>query len=157
MSPMQQINRVATIAVLIGAACILGALFQLMLWASDRHPPFTMTAYTAPPVKAGQSVIVKAKVIRELDRDCSVTYSRMLFDSSGSRFDITPGAQLMTAEALEDLNRRSPNSLVFSVVIPPQATPGVGALITVMNYVCNPIHKLYPVSVLMTVDVPIVQ
>ena len=91
----------------------------------------------------------------DLDRKCSVTYSRIFYDASGAQFDITPGVQMMTDVALNDLNRRTPDSLILSITVPPKAAPGKGALISVLDYVCNPVQQLYPVSMLVTIDVEV--
>jgi hypothetical protein len=155
MNPTQKINRVATVTILIGIFLIFGALAQVIVWSLDRSPPFVMVSYTSKPTKAGDVVIFRATVKREMHRHCSVTYSRMFYDSSGSRYDITEGAQIMNSIALDDQNRRTPDSLILSVKVPSAATPGVGVLITVLDYECNPVHKLYPIPVLLTMDVEV--
>lgn len=155
MNPIQHLNRAATIAVVIGTVFVLLAIGQIIYWGIDRHIPFRVISYVANPALPGDAVIVRAAVERDLYRRCSVTYSRMFHDAAGSQFDITSGAQMMTADALNDLNRRMPDTLILSVTIPPKAAPGKGALISVLDYVCNPVHQLYPVSMLVTMDVEV--
>ena len=154
-NPLQKLNYLATILVLVGIALMALVVTQLVIWGLDRRVPFAMTGYHANPALPGDVVIVRAVVERDLSRKCSVSYSRMFFDSAGSRYDITSGAQMMNADALDDLNRRNPNALVLSVTLPPQATPGKGALVTVLDYACNPMHQLFPVPVLLTMDVDV--
>ena len=155
MNPMQHLNRAATTAVVVGCIFVLLAIGQIIAWSVDRRIPFRMISYVANPTLPGDTLIVRANVQRDLQRRCSVTYSRMFHDASGARFDITPGVQMMTADALDDLNRRTPDTLILSVTVPPKAAPGKGALISVLDYVCNPTHQLYPVSMLMTIDVEV--
>lgn len=155
MNPLQHLNRATTAALLLGALCLLLAMGQLMAWGLDRRVPFHLVSYAAEPTLPGDTLIVRATVERDLARHCSVIYSRMFHDSSGARFDITAGAQAMNADALDDLNRRTPDALVLSITVPPMASPGIGALVTSLDYVCNPMHQLYPVSVLMMIDVEV--
>lgn len=155
MNPLQKINHAAGVLLVLGALLLFLVIGQLVLWGLDRRAPFEMIGYTANPTLPGDTVIVRAKVGRDLGRRCSVSYSRMFFDSAGSRFDLTTGAQMMNADALDDLNRRTPDALVISVIVPPKAAPGRGAMVTVLDYVCNPVHQLYPVPVLLTMDVEV--
>lgn len=154
-SPLQTVSRIATAVVLAGLLLFAVALGQVLMWGLDRRAPFELDSYTANPARPGDAAIIRASVRRDLSRRCSVTYSRMFFDASGARFDVTMGAQLMNAQALDDLNRRSPDALVLSVTVPPLAAPGMGQLVSVLDYVCNPMHQLYPVAVLMTMDVEV--
>ena len=154
-NPLQKLNHVATILVLAGITLMILVIAQLVVWGLDRRVPFVMTSYSANPTMPGDVVIVRAVVERDLNRRCSVMYSRMFFDSAGSRYDITSGAQMMNADALADLNRRNPNGLVLSVTLPEQATQGKGALVTVLDYACNPVHQLFPVPMLLTMDVDV--
>ena len=155
MNPMQHVNRAATIAVVTGFVCVLLAIGQIIAWGVDRRVPFRVISYVTNPALPGDTLIVRANVERDLHHKCSVTYSRMFHDAAGAQFDITSGAQMMTADALNDLNRRTPDSLILSVTIPPKAAPGKGALISVLDYVCNPTHQLYPVPMLVTMDVEV--
>ena len=133
MNPMQHFNRVATAAVVVGFVCVLLAIGQIIAWGVDRRVPFRVLSYTANPALPGDTVIFRANVERALDRRCSVTYSRMFSDAAGTHFDITPGAQMMSADALNDLNRRTHDTLILSVTVPPRAAPGRGALISVLD------------------------
>jgi len=153
MNPLQSINRVATGFLLFGFLCFLAVLVQLVVWGADRRVPFALVEYAAPATRAGEAVVIHSRVDRALNRSCSVQYSRMFFDSGGARYDLTQGAQIMNAAALSDLNRRTPDTLVISVTIPKYASPGVGSVVTVLNYVCNPVHQIYPVEVLLSMDV----
>lgn len=155
MNPLQKVNHVSGILLTLGALLLFFVGGQVLLWGLDRRVPFEMVGYTVNPALAGDTVIVRAQVRRDLARRCSVTYSRVFFDSAGSRFDLTTGAQMMNADALDDLNRRTPDSLVISVTVPPKAAPGKGALVTALDYVCNPVHQMYPVPMLLTMDVEV--
>ena len=155
MNPIQHLNRAATIAVVIGTIFVLLAIGQIIAWGIDRRVPFRVISYVTNAALPGDTVIVRANVERNLHRKCAVTYSRMFHDAAGAQFDITPGAQMMTADAWNDWNRRTPDTLILSVTIPPKAAPGKGALISVLDYVCNPVHQLYPVPMLMTMDVEV--
>lgn len=155
MLEIQKLNRAATVVVLLGVVLLLLALGQVTVWALDRRAPFEMVSYEPRPTRAGEAAIFRAVVKRDVSRSCSSSYSRLFYDSTGSRFDVTTGEQIMSADALSDLARRSPAAMVLSVVIPPAAAPGPGALVTVVNYVCNPLHQIFPVTVLLVMDVEV--
>lgn len=155
MNPMQHLNRAATVLAVIGMFFVLLAIGQIIFWGVDRSVPFRIVSYVSNPALPGDTVIFHAKVKRDLQRHCSVTYSRMFHDSAGSWFDITPGRQMMSTDAINALNQRTPDSLILSVTVPPKAAPGKGSLVSVLDYVCNPTHLLYPVPMLMTMDVEV--
>lgn len=155
MTPVQQISRVFTLIAGVGALLFFIAFGQCVVWSLDRTPPFEMLSYNALPARAGDNSIIKLDVRRDLARKCSVTYSRMFFDAKGARFEVTSGQQVMSAAAIEESNKRAPNTLRLSIMVPTKASPGVGALITTLDYACNPVHQLYPVQVLITMDIEV--
>ena len=63
---------------------LLGVLVCVLIWigamALDRAPPFKPLSYWTNQPKPGGTLVVRAKVQRDLDRECSVTFSRYLFD-----------------------------------------------------------------------------
>lgn len=156
-SNFSKMYRATTFFLVCGTAMFFLAIGQIAVWALERTPPFVVLGYTAAPVHAGYSAVVSARVHRDLDRLCSVNYSRVFIDGKGVVFDLTEGVRLMTAQALAELDKRSPDSITFSVTIPSTAAPGSGAIITAMEYQCNPVHQAKPIPVIMVSKIEILK
>lgn len=155
MNASKVINGAMTVLVITGALlCVLFAL-TIGYWVLDRDVPFKMESYTVEPVRPGLTTVVRAKVVRDLDRRCSVVFSRTFYDSQGTRYELTEGVQLMNAVALEAYNERSPDMLAFSVIVPIAASPGEGVVMTALNYECNPIHQFFPISMVLEMKVKV--
>ncbi len=137
----------------IAVAWVLIALSAAVViyWAFDRSPPFVMLDYTAFNGRRGETVLVAANVDRNLERNCSVTFSRYLFDAKGVRSDLS-GIQYMTASALAQMERDNPSKLLLSVKLPDNVQPGPAKLVTSLEYVCNPIQRIWPLDVLMEMN-----
>lgn len=155
ITTFDKIYKITSVMLSIGAFLFFIALAQLMMWSFDRSPPFVVLAYDAPPTHRGGVAVIKASVKRDLDRKCSVTYSRMFLDSKGASSDLTDGMRMMGATALDELNRRSPDGLTLKVHIPDTAETGKALVITALEYVCNPLHQIYPISVTMLNEIVI--
>lgn len=155
MNAPKIISHAMTLVVVIGSLLCITFAGQVLWWAADRDAPFVMLDYEVSPARPGDSTVMKAVVRRDMSRRCSVLFSRSFFDSKGTRFELTEGAQLMNSTGLDEFNRRSPDSLSFSVVIPPAAQPGVGMVMTVLDYQCNPVHQLYPIAMVLTMNLEV--
>lgn len=136
--------------IVVGGMAFLFAFGQVAIWTADRAAPFHVIEYDAPPTRRGNVVVIKIGVKRDLARRCSVTYSRMFIDAKGSTFDLTEGMRMMGATALDELNRRNPDGLTLKIKIPEAAEPGRAVVLTALEYVCNPLHQIYPIQVTMT-------
>lgn len=120
---------------------ILLTLGQITWWIFDNRPPFIMTQYWATPVKPGGQVYFLALVKRDIARNCSVIFSRHMFDSEGARYDIVSGQQ-MSAVALRQMETVTPGELRLWLRVPEQMPLGTARMVTVLEYQCNPIHHL---------------
>lgn len=141
---------------LIGA--ILMAMFSIVagVWLCDRKPPFEMYGYVAPSVKQGEMLHVKANVRRDIYRECSVTFSRSLFDEQGRRYWESP-EYYVSPEGLRELNRQMKGDLELLLAIPDYAPPGKTTLVTNLKYICNPIHQLWPIETSTVVETIVTQ
>ena len=149
------ISKATTLLVAIGSALCMIFAGQLAWWAAERSPPFEMMSYAIAPARAGETTIARALVKRDLDRRCSVVFSRVFFDSNGTRWELTEGTQMMNSSALEAYNLRSPDTLAFAVTVPATAKPGTGSVMTVLDYYCNPVHQSYPIPVVLTMNMEV--
>jgi len=125
-------------------------------WGLDREPPFVLGPYTVNSPAPGGVLVFDAQVTRQLERQCSVQFSRHMFDSTGMRIDIAPLTN-MSAEALENMDGVMDGRLKLRVSIPHGASPGPAKFVTVLDYRCNPLHYVYPIHILMTVDFEVVK
>lgn len=124
---------------------------QIAVWALDRTPPFAMLSYYAPPTQRGTVLHLTGEVMRDVERGCGVIFSRHLIDAQGYRIDLTT-SQRMSAAALTDMDRVMPQKLFLAVHIPAYTSPGRARLATVLQYECNPLHRIWPIPVEMTID-----
>ena len=130
-------------------AILIGCLIQVGFWAVDRSSPFRLISYTTTSAPPGGSALVVAKVRRDLARDCSVVFSRHMFDASGARFDIVAG-QAMSGYALRLMDALTPGELRLRVDVPASAVPGPAHLVSALEYSCNPFHRAFaPIEVVM--------
>ena len=131
-------------------ACALVALY----WALDRSPPFVLLDYTVLNATRGETAYVNATVERDTGRDCTVNFVRYLVDANKARHDIG-GTMYMTAAALQQMERDMPNSLRLAVHIPADVPVGPATLVTALEYRCNPMHALWPIDVLMLIELKV--
>jgi len=85
------------------------ALVCVLIWigamALDRAPPFKLLSYWTNQPKPGGTLVVRAKVHRDLDRECSVAFSRYLFDRFGARHEraVDPDADRRVARVVVEV------------------------------------------------------
>lgn len=126
---------------------LVAVLGQCTAWMLDRSPPFRLLSYWTNQPKPGGTLVVRAKVQRDLDRECSVTFSRYLFDKVGARHEAS-GPQMMTPKALRNMDALAPGELNLQIPIPTNFPPGPAMLATVLEYRCNPLQDvLRPIGV----------
>lgn len=137
-------------------AILVLCLLQVAWWLVDRVPPFRLIEATTNTPRPGEMLIVEARVHRDLKRDCSVTFSRYLFDSAGFRHE-SIGPQLMTPYALRTMDAMAPGQLNIRMQIPEGFPPGRGTVNTVLEYRCNPLQDLVrPIQVEMNIPFEVV-
>mgnify|MGYP003510480865 CR=1 FL=1 len=112
---------------------------QVIWWAMDRSPPFRVLSHQVNSPHAGGVLTVRAKVQRDLERDCSVTFSHYLLDRNGARHENT-GQQVMTAQAIRNMDAMAPGELNVQMLVPANFPPGPGSMTTVLEYRCNPLQ-----------------
>lgn len=133
----------------IAYSIIAIAAAQLAWWTLDRDPPFEVLKINAVEVNQN-TVRFDLDVRRDLDRGCSVEFSRHLVDAAGYRHDMSVG-QIMDAPALAEMDRRMGGKLLLSMDLPAGMAVGPAAMTTVLKYSCNPLQNLWPIQVRMTV------
>lgn len=137
------------------AGFALAGVAQIVVWALDRSPPFRLVSTAHAVAVPGQSVVLQMTVRRNVARECSVVWSRWVFDGRGVRIDLE-GQQQMGATGIAELEKRNAGRLTISVPIPSSAFPGPAELVYDLDYVCNPLHRWWPINVVMRVPFEIV-
>jgi hypothetical protein len=134
----------------VARVILLLAGMLVIYYAADREPPFEMHTSEPAEAQAGDYVTIRAKVTRDVSRRCNTEFSRYVFDSHGTRFDL--GRSQASADAIASMERRSPGALAVAFVVPHAAKPGPAIMQTVLQYKCNRVHHFWPIET--TVEMP---
>lgn len=113
--------------------------------ALDRRVPFQILEVYPAAARPGEQVQIVAKVRRDLDRNCASDMSRYVFDSRGMRWD--EPTRHFSAETIEVLAGSQPDMLRLSVMVPFDAHPGPGKVVSDLEYRCNITHAAWPIRV----------
>lgn len=145
---------IQTVAV---AQVILATAAVILVWGvMDRTPPLTLVSVEPAAARAGEIVTIRARVNRDLSRDCSAEFSKYIFGKTIGTFPLPVesrfvlGAQSASPEMIRAMERTWPGGLVVSERIPVELMPGPARLIADITYRCNKAHALFPVVVNMT-------
>ena len=123
-------------------------------WALDREPPFVLHNYTVMAGSPGATVVIEANVSRDIHRNCSAELTRYLVDSAGTPF-VLPVNSFMSAQAIADVERSNPGKFRIPITIPLEAKVGQARVKMPIQYTCNIMHKIRPVSVLLDMELNI--
>lgn len=149
LTPEGRIYQAMRRLVLLPWMLILLASAQFVVWATDRRPPFALISAQVNTPRPGEQLRVAAKVRRDLERDCSVAFSRYLFDSVGVSYDLA-GPQMMSPTALRQMDALAPGELNLNIRVPETFRPGSAVFSTILEYRCNPLQDvLRPIYVQM--------
>ncbi len=136
----------------LSIAILIALAVQVAVWFADRRPPFSWTTYTSTSTKPGNFVWFVAQVNRELDRECSVIFSRHLIDPDNNRHDLISG-QYMSAHDLRKMDSMMPGELRLKMIVPDGMSAGLAHLFTTLQYSCNPVHRtIWPIEMTMELD-----
>ena len=141
-------------SIVVAWTLIAIAMGQVFYWMYDRSPPLVIFEYTASPTQPNGTMLINGDVKRSLDRECSAVLSRTLIDANGYRSAIG-GSQIMTADAIRKIDDANHNKMLVAIPIPKDIVPGPAVLATSMSYTCNPIHQLWPIEMLIEMNVEI--
>lgn len=137
------LRKFSWIAWTLNAATIVA----LLVLAVDRDPPFSVISVEPAAARAGEVVIIRARVHRDKERDCSAVFSRYVFDAKGTRFDNLAQPARASDKFIDEMERLDPGRLTVAFVVPAEVRAGPARLETVLNYRCNVVHALLPIEV----------
>ena len=126
-------------AILVAAACLV------IYYAADREPPFAVLSVEPASAYPGGAVVFRAKVARQVDRNCSASVVSFAFDSAGTRHEVYRGVD--PAAMIQRADKLSPGELKVSLRLPDTIEPGPASLLTIREYECNKTHRLVPIEV----------
>lgn len=152
---MQKLLYISKVVYIVGAALITFFFLWAGIWALDRRPPFEMYEYTVNQPAPGGTLEVHASVRRDLNRRCSVKYTRVMYDEKGRRFWESPELT-MSDKAITEMDVKMNSKLDILVSVPDDAPVGKISLITDLQYNCNPIQAFWPIPVVTTVETKII-
>jgi hypothetical protein len=121
------------------AFAVVAVIFAPVIWwTADRTPPIELLEWKAFPseVKAGETVFRVIKVNRF--RICETDPDTLIIDGAKVRWNFEEPAIAAPGRVGIDEYRRP-------VVIPLQATPGPAEMRVSSTWICNPIHRIWPI------------
>lgn len=143
-------------AAIIPLVLMLVSGAQVLWWMFDRSPPFKVLSVEPSAVRAGETVALIADVYRDTARRCDSTISRYILDAKGFRHDIG-SSSFFPAESIDLLERRSPRRLMVRLNTPGDLPPGKSELVSSLLYVCNPVHRIYPIVVMTSLPFEVIK
>lgn len=130
------------------AYAVLALCAVMFVWQAfaNRTPPFMILSVEPATARPGDYIRIYASVWRDPVRQCSVDYSRYLFDRDGTRYDL--GSSSLSSTGIAGLERTMPGRLAVAVQLPAGMLPGRAKIQTTLAYACNPAQKWLPIDVL---------
>ena len=126
---------------------LLVSVGQVIWWSLDREPPFKVKEVRVTNSAPGGVVHVDAEVFRDMSRECGVTLSSHLYDSTGTRFVIDATTSISSA-GIAALERKSPGKLRRTIQLPDGVAVGPASIVSSMTYTCNALQEvLRPIQV----------
>ena len=145
------IQTVAVAQVILATAAVI-----LVAGVLDRTPPATLVSVEPASARAGEVVTIRARVNRDLSRDCDAEFSRYIFGLTAGQFPqpvearFVLGTQTASSAMIRMMDKTWPGGLVVSERVPLELMPGPARLVADITYRCNKGHILAPVLVSMT-------
>lgn len=141
----------------IPVSVIIVATFMSAIWVSDRKPPFVVkTSVVVPPSVPGGPLLVEGDVERDIGRDCNLETHHWIEDSRGYRHYLPE--VIIPSESIRRLEESiSPGRTKFSAQIPSTISLGKAIYHAENRYVCNPMHVVWPISVITRIPFEVVK
>lgn len=127
------IFRITTFAAVAAAGATLG------FWVTDRDPPTIVirSEVLGKPVRPGDDLRIKYTVHRF--RSCETVIDRTLLDADSVRIILDDLAFTSSPGPLGE------DTYVATVALPRNFAAGLGQYRVVTQYVCNPLHRIWPI------------
>ena len=123
------------------------SIAQVIWWSLDREPPFRVDAVRVTNARQGGLVHIDAEVYRDVRRECGVTLSSHIYDSTGARF-VLDGSRVISSSGIAAMERKTPGKLLRTIQLPAGVAVGPASMVSSMAYTCNPLQEvLRPIQV----------
>ncbi len=113
----------------------------------NREAPFAVLIVEPAAAKPGDTVTIRASVMRDIKRKCSASWHRFMWLPGSGRIDIAKDNPSVSPEFIEYLESIEPGRLTISERVPAIAQPGPAMIVTELGYWCKPAQKWYPIQV----------
>lgn len=117
------------------------SIAQVIWWSLDREPPFRVNAVRVTNAPRGGLVHIDAEVLRDVRRECGVTLSTHLYDSTGARFTID-ATSIISSAGIAAMERKTPGKQRRTIQLPAGMAVGPATMVSSMAYTCNPLQEL---------------
>ena len=150
------INEAAIQTVAVAQVCLAAIVLVIVWGVMDRTPPSTLVSVEPASARAGEIITIRAKIKRDLTRECDAEFSRYIFGLTAGAFPqpvearFVLGTQTASADMIRMMDATWPDGLIVSERLPFELMPGPARLIADITYRCNKGHSLWPVTVNMT-------
>lgn len=150
------INEAAIQTVSVAQVILATASVIIIAGMLDRTPPATLIMVEPASARAGEIVTIRAKIKRDLTRECDAEFSRYIFGMTAGNFPqpvearFVLGTQTASADMIRMMDATWPDGLIVSERLPFELMPGPARLIADITYRCNKGHSLWPITVNMT-------
>lgn len=122
------------------ALAVVAVVFApLVWWAADRTPPIILTTYDVEPDNVPPGGTIYRVIGLTRLRQCEVTPQTILVDGGRVRWYFDDRPVSIPGPVGTDHYKRP-------IVIPMQALPGKAVLRTTTEFVCNPVHLVWPIK-----------
>lgn len=122
----------------------LGAA-SVLFFALDRTPPYGIVSVDPAVARPGQTVTLRWSGLKDTTRRCKMHVSRSLFDMRGDRVDYP--MSYFSADVLDHIETLTPGRRSLTIYVPETVAPGPVELVNTLNYECNRVHAIWPITV----------
>lgn len=118
-----------------------------ILYLSDRSPPVVIHGYSLGKVAyiVGEPLTIDWNLERDVSRQCDLTLYAEIIDSDKNRY--TYDKQTVPAHLLSLRDDMSPSVSKVVRTIPDNMSQGIAHYNVLLEYVCNPTHRLWPIRI----------
>lgn len=130
----------------IAAGLVLGTMVitggQLGIWLAERDPPTVVLHTEVVPIKPWPDGEVQIRYNVRRYKQCATRVERSVYDSKQLRMVLPPREFAIAPGPIGD------DTYSVSVMLPESMSPGRATYRINTTYVCNPIHRIWPIVVI---------
>lgn len=126
------------------ATMVFGGAFAGLfgMWAGDRIPPIRIESVTVLTDSVPPGGELRIRYVVSRDRPCNTRVQKMISDSTG-KFETSDEQDILSV-----LRPLGNDAYISSSIIPKNFATGRANYRSARKYECNPLHVLWPITVL---------